>query len=519
MGRELRLQQRRRGARCPTTRAPTTSPSAPSGPTTAACCASATTGSWFDNLDDTLVWDSPLRLDDSTSAPGRGRMALWPSNSAQTVSVGGYTKLARRTQLTGFVSFGVWSNDEPLQPFTINPTLPQLALPRAHDRGEAQRLLDQPQPRVAAVRPTGGSARGCGTTTTTTRRRTRPSRSSSTTTRPSRHSSTGGPEPFAHSRHDVRRRRDVDAGCSRSRSRLGYTHNGNGYDFRIFESTGEDVLHAEGRRRRARSGSTFRAQLRDCRSHRLRPRRGAADRRSASSRRCGTTTSPTGRATEFTGQVDVVAERAVDRSALSAGFGKDDYDDSYFGLQEAVVPDVYRLGVDYQPAERLRRRRQLQLRALRGLAAVAVGESRATGRTDPLRDWTTDSSERVHYFSIYVTPPRIGATPRRGSPTTTPTRAATTSTGSCRAARCRRRHQLPEVFNKLQQLQLDVRHRSRRPHWPPPCRTSTSRSRVYDFAFDPTVVNSIVQPSSLVLGYVYRPYTAHSAVFGLMYRW
>ena len=36
----------------------------------------AYTGSWFNNLDDTLVWDSPLRLDDSTSAPGRGRMAL-----------------------------------------------------------------------------------------------------------------------------------------------------------------------------------------------------------------------------------------------------------------------------------------------------------------------------------------------------------------------------------------------------------------------------------------------------------
>ena len=64
-------------------------------------------GSWFDNLSDTLVWDSPLRLDDSTSAPGRGRMALWPSNSAQTVSVAGYYKLARRTQVTGFLSFGV----------------------------------------------------------------------------------------------------------------------------------------------------------------------------------------------------------------------------------------------------------------------------------------------------------------------------------------------------------------------------------------------------------------------------
>jgi hypothetical protein len=28
-----------------------------------------------------------------------------------------------------------------------------------------------------------------------------------------------------------------------------------------------------------------------------------------------------------------------------------------------------------------------------------------------------------------------------------------------------------------------------------------------------------VQPSSLVLGYVYRPYTANSFVFGVHYRW
>ena len=43
--------------------------------------------------------------------------------------------------------------------------------------------------------------------------------------------------------------------------------------------------------------------------------------------------------------------------------------------------------------------------------------------------------------------------------------------------------------------------------------------RVYDFAFDPTVVNGIVQPSSLVLGYVYRPYTANSGMVGLRYYW
>ena len=36
---------------------------------------------------------------------------------------------------------------------------------------------------------------------------------------------------------------------------------------------------------------------------------------------------------------------------------------------------------------------------------------------------------------------------------------------------------------------------------------------------DPTVVDGIVQPSSLVLGYVYRPYTTHSAVISLLYSW
>jgi hypothetical protein len=78
--------------------------------------------------------------------------------------------------------------------------------------------------------------------------------------------------------------------------------------------------------------------------------------------------------------------------------------------------------------------------------------------------------------------------------------------------------QLPEVFNTLQQLRLDVRHRltSRI--------TATLSSLyepfdVYDFAFDQSVIDGIVQPSTLVMGYVYRPYTAHSAIGGILYSW
>ena len=116
-------------------------------------------GSWFENEDDTLVWDSPLRLDDSATLPGRGRMAMWPSNQSQTVSAGGYTKLARRTQLTGFVSYGAWTNDSTLQPFTINSALPVLALPRPTTEAEAQvfstnlSLVSRPIDTLALQRP------------------------------------------------------------------------------------------------------------------------------------------------------------------------------------------------------------------------------------------------------------------------------------------------------------------------------------------------------------------------------
>ena len=108
-------------------------------------------GSWFNNNDDTLVWDSPLRVDDSSSdGPGRGRMSLWPTNQAQTFSVAGSSKLARRTQITGFVSYGLWSNDSTLQPFTINSQLPVIALPRADRGSRGSRLLHQHRDRVAA---------------------------------------------------------------------------------------------------------------------------------------------------------------------------------------------------------------------------------------------------------------------------------------------------------------------------------------------------------------------------------
>ena len=136
----------------------------------------AYSGSWFDNIAPTLTWDSPLRLDDASGAPGRGRMSLWPSNSAQTISFGGYTKLAHKTQVDGLLLLRIVEQRRAAAALhDQRGAAADRAAPREH-RGGSARLFDQPEPHLAARRPTGGSARACATTPTTTSCRRRRSR-------------------------------------------------------------------------------------------------------------------------------------------------------------------------------------------------------------------------------------------------------------------------------------------------------------------------------------------------------
>ena len=126
-------------------------------------------GSWFDNLDDTLVWDSPLRLDDSTSAPGRGRMSLWPTNSAQTVSAAGYTQ-ARAPHAGHRVHLVRRAGTTTSRCSRSRSTRRCRRLRCRGRRPKPRRTSSRPTSISCRVRrPTGGSARGCGATTTTTR--------------------------------------------------------------------------------------------------------------------------------------------------------------------------------------------------------------------------------------------------------------------------------------------------------------------------------------------------------------
>jgi MtrB/PioB family decaheme-associated outer membrane protein len=465
-------------------------------------------GSWFDNLDDTLVWDNPLRLDDAATAPGHGRTALWPSNSAQTISVGGFSKFARRTQVTGALSFGFWNNDQPLLPFTINAALPQLALPRdtaqadAHVFSTTLNLVSRPRNDWRL----SGKLRVYSYDNQTPHADIPQFINYDTSVAAS---PTGGPELYAHSQTNF----DADAtwtGLSPLAVSAGYSHNGTSHDFRIFESTGEDVLRLTA----DTVGSqwvTFRAQyeLSDRSGSGLDEALLAQIGEQPAMRHYDVANRSRNR---FTGTVDVTPNELWTLSA-SAGIGNDDYDASYFGLQESSFQQ-FTLAADYQHTTGFNAGATYTYENYDGLQR---SRSASPGQeNDPNRDWTADAGETVHYFSIYAATPSLrGRTEARISYDYSHAEGRylyTVVPGGPLPAPS----QLPNVFNKLQQLHLDIRHKFTN-------QLAGTLSylyepfRVYDFAFDQSVVNSIVQPSSLVLGYVYRPYTAHSVVFGIRY--
>ena len=413
-------------------------------------------GSWFNNQADTLTWDNPLvltdsPLDDGDSSPGHGRMALWPSNSLQTLSAAGYAKLARRTQLTGSLAFGWANNDEPLVPFTVNSRLPQLALPRATADASATTVATN----ISLV--------------------SRPIENWRLSTRFRRYdysngmpdtpigdiisydtsvgeSTTGGPLQYAHARNTF----DADAtwtGLQLVALTAAYTNNHNTYDFRIFESTNENVLQLKADSAGFgwmnfharyeygdRSGSGLdEASLVQIHEQPAMRHYDVADRTR----------------NRFVGQVDVVPNEAL-MFSVSGGFGKDEFADSYFGLQDAGFRNVT-LSADYSAMNGLVVGGSYDYERYSGLARSRSASSNEAEKNDPNRDWTVDSTERVHYFSIYVYPPRIGANTEmrfayeyahaRGNifyevgPALPPPA------------------QLPETFNKLQDFRLDVRHR------------------------------------------------------------
>jgi MtrB/PioB family decaheme-associated outer membrane protein len=468
-------------------------------------------GSWFNNNDDTLVWDSPLQLDDSATLPGRGRMSMWPTNQAHTFSVAGSSKLAPRTQFTGFLSYGVWSNDSTLQPFTINSQLPVIALPRSTTEAGANvfstnlAIVSRPADdwRVTARLRTYNFANQMPATTITNY----VSYDTSVGT-----SHTNGPFVYSHARGSI----TADATWSGLPSvtlGVGYARNHGGYDHRIFADTNEDMFTLTADAVTLPWGSIrAQAEFSD---------RTGSDLDEASLVQIGEQPAlrhydvANRQRRKFEGQLNLVPSEIWNVS-VNAGVGTDEYGDSYFGLQESSFR-VAGIALDVARPSGLGAGASYNYERYAGFH-VSRSSGSSTEFVDPARDWTTDSSENVHYFSLYLTPPRIGRNTEARLVYDYSDARANYVYGIAPGSPLVPPNQLPENYNTLHELRAELRHRLS-------SRLALTVSyafedfKVYDFALDPGVVDSIVQPSSLVLGYVYRPYTTNSAVVGLLYMW
>src|SRR4029453_1047484 len=111
---------------------------------------------------------------------------------------------------------------------------------------------------------------------------------------------------------------------------------------------------------------------------------------------------------KFTGQMDVSPNEFLTLSA-SAGFGKDDFPDSYFGLEQTSF-QTFSVGADYKQPDGWGVGASYNYEHYAGdqRSRTASPGQTPPQETDPRRDWMVDSEERVNYCSICASPPKLG---------------------------------------------------------------------------------------------------------------
>ena len=80
-------------------------------------------GSVFDNAVSTLVWDVPFLTADAQGGSSRGRLDLYPNNTAHSLSFAGAINLPHSTRFMASISPGWMQQNDAFLPFTINSAI------------------------------------------------------------------------------------------------------------------------------------------------------------------------------------------------------------------------------------------------------------------------------------------------------------------------------------------------------------------------------------------------------------
>jgi MtrB/PioB family decaheme-associated outer membrane protein len=480
--------------------------------------------SFFRNDVQSLTWDNPARSTDILTGSSRGRLALAPDTDMTTLSASGSLKLPGRSRAAAFVSYGVMAQDAALLPFSINPAQPVIALPRATAQADAHvtamnySLTSSPVPMVwfsARYRQYEFDNR-------TPEFHITEWVNWDSAVATGEHTS----EPFGYTRHSF----DGDAVFSPTRYvgvKVGYGREQTDRLHRVVEETVEDIV-------RASVDSTGLGWLSVRGIYEHAQRRGSpvhwqellAIGEQPMLRHFDISDRDRDR---MTGMVTVTPVSALSFN-LSAAIGNEEYPGTTFGLRDNDNM-VYTFGVDLVPRETLSFGVSLGYEEYNALQASRTANP-LPARTeayladptqqfnDPRRDWTNDTTDIVKTFSatadllkaIPKTEIRVGYDLSTGRTTYVYGLAPNTVVAAP--------VQLPPVMNELHRGSADVKYFVNR-RFAVGMAYIFDKYMVEDFALGDLggLALPVANPALLLMGYTYRPYTAHTTWARITYYW
>ena len=469
-------------------------------------------GSFFRNTLDTLVWDNPLRITDSpTAGPLQGRMSIWPNSTLNTGSVSGLLNLPGRSRATAYISVGNWTQDNPLIPFTVNSALPVISLSRPTSDAKARVTSMNYSFNSRPVEDVSFTARYrtydfdnrtpvFGVTQTV---------AYDTSVAPF---AEGGTSPYSLDRKTF----DADVSYTPYRFtafRAGYTREKIEQTFRSFDTTTEDVVRLSA----DATGITW-MTVRAVYEHGRRVGAGFDEQAlddigEQTSLRQFDISDRTSNRVSLILQVTPASAFSIN-GLVSAG--NEDRGAGVFGLR-SNDNQGYQIGFDYVPKPSVSLGASYEWERYTSLQASRQANP-GVQFDDPTRDWTTHGDDTASTFNasldlikllrktdvrmaydlsharslyIYGIPPNSTLAPPV---------------------------QLPAVVNELQRATVDVRYHFTKHvgagvvYW-------YDKYTVNDFAMNPQTLNTIAQPSFLMIGYMYRPYTANTFSGRFTYYW
>ncbi len=471
-------------------------------------------GSFFRNDYTSITWDNPYVLTDVSNASSRGRESLPPSNDYQSVNGLVAVTMPHRSRLMGSVAFGVLKDvNANILPQTINSAIATEPLERttvdgnAHTRAMNLSFTSSPNKDVSVAVKYRYYDYDNRTPVFAITQTVQYDSSFSTEDPPEEAARYGGS------------RNNFDASVSLhmikdSTLRAGYSRNGASYLQRLFESSAENSEYVSFDRLTSQWFMVHAKYL-----HASRRGSGLDLEEIPEGEQPGIRTFDIAdrdrNLVTLVGSILPAASGNVSIN-ITAGTGKDNYPNSEFGMFYAKHY-MFGVGVNATPADKVTLGVSYDVDNYQSLQWSRTANP-GPQQLDPTRNWSDTNHDRLHSLLADVELSKLAdkvdvkVTYNFNRGRTTYLYGLTADTSLPTPT------QLPALLSELNRATFDASYMLTSrigvgfTYW-------FDRFRVEDFALDADAIPRLNMPSTLLLGYQFLPYTAHTVWGHLTYHW